>query len=436
MKMSENPSKIKTIIRHEYITKVKTKGFVIGTILGPLALIALIAVIVLVAIISEDSGIKKIAILDKTEIIGKQMVEEDGERFYLTNKPEKVLSQEVLEGKLEGYLVLPEALLDENKAVVYTRGGGGIAFIERIENLVRHFTRLERLKREGLDPEVINIAQRSVDIETIKITEKGAEKDYTEGFAVLGYVLGFAIYMFMFIYGSFVSRGVIEEKANRIIEVIASSAKPFEIMMGKVVGIGLVGLTQVLFWIILFVGLIYAGQPILIHFLSDPEMMTHGMMNQQQMQVQHNFGMMKDFISPGIIISFVFFFLSGYFVYSTIFAAIGSAVDQEQDAQQLMMPVSMLIIIPMLFIGVIMANPDSLISVILSLIPFFAPILMIVRIAATEVPVWQIVLSVVLMISTFFGAVWVASKIYRVGILMYGKKPSIKDLIKWVRLSG
>jgi len=370
MKMSENPSKIKTIIRHEYITKVKTKGFVIGTILGPLALIALIAVIVLVAIISEDSGIKKIAILDKTEIIGKQMVEEDGERFYLTNKPEKVLSQEVLEGKLEGYLVLPEALLDENKAVVYTRGGGGIAFIERIENLVRHFTRLERLKREGLDPEVINIAQRSVDIETIKITEKGAEKDYTEGFAVLGYVLGFAIYMFMFIYGSFVSRGVIEEKANRIIEVIASSAKPFEIMMGKVVGIGLVGLTQVLFWIILFVGLIYAGQPILIHFLSDPEMMTHGMMNQQQMQVQHNFGMMKDFISPGIIISFVFFFLSGYFVYSTIFAAIGSAVDQEQDAQQLMMPVSMLIIIPMLFIGVIMANPDSLISVILSLIPF------------------------------------------------------------------
>ncbi|MFC2131861.1 ABC transporter permease [Bacteroidota bacterium] len=429
-------SKIFTIIRHEYLTKTKTKGFVIGTILAPLAIIIVISVIVFVTILSNDIGIKKIAVLDKSGLIGQNLVNADTARYYLTDKPKEELTEMVFSEQIDGFLYIPENLLEENIATVYTRGGGGITFIQKIQSLVSYFTRVERLKKEGLEPEVIDIVQRNVKIETEKITEEGIEKDYTESYAFLGYILGFAIYMFMFIYGSFVSRGVIEEKANRIIEVIASSAKPFEIMMGKVVGIGLVGLTQILFWIILSVGLIYAGQPILMHFLSDPQMMAQGMMTSDQMQAQAQFAMLKGFISPGIIVAFIFYFLSGYFLFSTLFAGIGSAVDHEQDAQQLMMPVSMLIIIPMLFIFVVMSNPDSVLSVILSLIPFFAPILMTVRIAATEVPVWQLVSSVVLIISTFIFAVWVASRIYRVGILMYGKKPSLKDLIKWIRLAG
>ncbi|MFH1050804.1 MAG: ABC transporter permease [bacterium] len=433
--MYNKSSKIFTIIKHEYITKVKTKGFIIGTILGPLALIVVIGAVVLVTVLSMDTGIKKIAVLDKYGKIGSQIVNADTTRYYLTNQSETELKKQVLNEEIDGFLVLPDNIMQVNKATVYTRGGGGIGFIESIESSVGHFTRIERLKNAGLEEGVIDIVERNVKIETEKITETGVEQDHTQAFAVLGYVLGFAIYMFMFIYGSFVSRGVIEEKANRIIEVIASSAKPFEIMMGKVVGIGMVGLTQILFWIILMIAIVYIGQPLLMHLMSEPELMTQGMMTPEQIETQQHFGMVKDFLSSGILVGFLFYFLSGYFVYSTIFAAIGSAVDQEQDAQQLMTPISMLIIIPMLFISVVMTNPDSSISIILSLIPFFTPILMIVRIAATQVPFWQVALSVILMIGTFFGCIWIASRIYRVGILMYGKKPSIKDLIKWVRLA-
>jgi ABC-2 type transport system permease protein len=428
-------SKIFTIIKHEYITKVKTKGFIIGTILGPLAIVIILGAIVLVTMLSMDSGIKKIAVLDRFGKIGPQLVAHDTSRFYLTNQSETELKKQVLSEEIDGFLIIPENILETYTATIYTRGGGGIGFIESIESAVGHFTRIERLKKAGLETNVIDIVEKNVSIDTQKITEEGTQTDYAESFAVLGYILGFAIYMFMFIYGSFVSRGVIEEKANRIIEVIASSAKPFEIMMGKVVGIGLVGLTQVLFWIFLMMIIVFAGQPLLTGLISQPALVTQGMMTPEQVEIQQQFGMAKDFIGSGILIAFLFYFLSGYFVYSTIFAAIGSAVDQEQDAQQLMTPISMLIIIPMLFISVVMTNPDSTVSVILSLIPFFTPILMIVRVAATQVPFWQIALSVVLMIATFFGCIWVASRIYRVGILMYGKKPSIKDLIKWVRLA-
>ena len=430
-----NTSKIFTIIRHEYLTKVRTKGFIIGTILGPLAIIILIGATILVTSLSMETGIKKIAVLDKFGKIGSRLVASDTARYFLTTLSEKELKLQVLNEEIDGFLVIPENILKEYEVTVYTRGGGGIAFVERLQSSVGHFTRIERLKNEGLDEGVIGLVENDVKIETEKITEEGIEKDHTESFAILGYILGFTIYMFMFIYGNFVSRGVIEEKANRIIEVIASSAKPFQIMMGKVVGIGLVGLTQILFWILLLVGLVYVGQPLLLNFMSGPEIMQSPMMTPEQMETQAQFGMLKDFIGSGIIIGFIFYFLSGYFVYSTLFAAIGSAVDQEQDAQQLMTPVTILIIIPMIFISVVMTNPDSTISVIISLIPFFTPILMIVRIAATQVPIWQIALSGILMISTFFACVWIAARIYRVGILMYGKKPSIKDLIKWIRLA-
>lgn len=428
-------SKIFTIIQHEYITKVKSKGFIIGTILGPLAIVFLIGAVVVVTMLSVDTGIKKIAVLDKFGKFGSKMVASDTARYFLTNLKEAELKEQVRNEEIDGFLIIPENIMETNTASVYTRGGGGIGFVEAIESSVEHFARIERLKNAGLNTDVIDIVEKGISIETEKVTEQGVQKDHTEAFAVLGYVLGFAIYMFMFIYGSFVSRGVIEEKANRIIEVIASSAKPFQIMMGKVVGIGLVGLTQVLFWILLMFVIVFAGQPLLTSLISEPTLVTKGMMTPEQMEIQQQFGMAKDFLSSGILIGFLFYFLSGYFVYSTIFAAIGSAVDQEQDAQQLMTPISMLIVIPMLFISVVMTNPDSTVSVILSLVPFFTPILMIVRVAATQVPFWQVSLSVVLMIATFFGCIWVASRIYRVGILMYGKKPSIKDLIKWIRLA-
>ncbi len=434
--MNKN-SKIVTIIKHEYMIKFKSKGFIIGTFLGPLGFLLIIFLIAIVTYFSMDSNTKKIAIVDNSNLnIASSLIKSDTTKYFLSNLPETKLSEKVAREEIDGYMIIPKDILENNQVKVITRGGGGLVFAEQIESDVNYFIRLKKLDKYGFADSLIREIEKRVTIESEKINEAGeTEKDFAEAYASLGYVLGFIIYMFMFIYGSFVSRGVIEEKSNRIIEVIASSAKPFEIMMGKILGIALLGLTQVIFWIILLLGLLYFAQPLIMNLLANPEMMQQGLMTQQQVKAQEAFQVITQFANFGIIIAFIFYFLSGYFIYSTLFAAIGSAVDQESDAQQLMLPISMLIIIPMMFIYVVMSNPDSTASVILSLVPFFAPILMIVRIAATNVPFWQIAISVILIILTFLTSVWIASRIYRVGILMYGKKPTFKELYKWIKIS-
>jgi ABC-2 type transport system permease protein len=236
----------------------------------------------------------------------------------------------------------------------------------------------------------------------------------------------------MLSYGGLVQRGVIEEKANRIIEIIASSARPYDIMMGKVIGIGAVGLTQMTIWVILSSLVMMAFGPIM--HLINPDVVNPPIAGAAQPGLPGGFDIPP--LSPWLGLGFIFYFLSGYFLYATIYAAIGSAVDQESDAQQLSMPVTMLVVLPMLFISVVISNPDGTVSTILSLIPFFTPTLMIIRIAASEVPLWQIILSTVLMIGSFMGCIYVASKIYRVGILMYGKKPKFSELIKWVSIKS
>lgn len=279
---------------------------------------------------------------------------------------------------------------------------------------------------------MINLVEKGVNVQTNKVTKEGIEKDYAQTLAWLGYMLGFLVYGMMFMYGGLVMRGVIEEKTNRIVEVIASSARPFEIMFGKVVGIGAVGLTQVLIWLIFAALALTVAEPVASMFMDSPQEAVEGMQAMQQGgQMPAEFEIPD--ISPWIGVAFLFYFLAGYFIYATMFAGVGSAVDQEQDAAQLQLPVTMPIIFSIFFIFPVMSNPDGTLAVVISLIPFFTPILMVVRIAATSVPFWQIALSIALMILTFFGALWAAGKIYRVGILMTGKKPNIKDLIKWMR---
>lgn len=429
--MNRLTSKIGTIIRHEYLMRIKTKGFLIGTIFGPLILVAIIGIPVLLAIVSEDSTEKKIAILDETDKYGEMIVAKDSTKFFLTGETESQLKADILSEKLDGYLFLPEDIIESGEATVYTRGGGGLGFITSMERNLGRILWRQRLLEADVDTSVINLVAKGVEVHTQKITEEGEQKDYTEAFAFIGYILGFMIYGMMFAYGGLVMRGVIEEKTNRIVEIIASSAKPFEIMFGKVVGIGAVGLTQVVIWLIFAaLGLTFA-EPVARLFMEQPEAMQNMASASGQSAMPPGFEIPE--VSPWLFVSFIFYFLAGYFIYSSLFAAIGSAVDQEQDAAQLQMPVTLPIILPILFIFNIMSNPDSVLAIVMSLIPFFSPILMIVRIAATDVPAWQIVTSVVLLILTFFGCLWVAAKIYRVGILMTGKKPSFKDLIKWAK---
>ena len=346
---------------------------------------------------------------------------------------EEILRNQILDEIIDGYVIIPSDFVEKGKATVYSKGGGGWGYIERLEKHLNNLLRKERLIATGTNPEVIKIIEDVAIINTQKITKKGTEKDYTSVYAGIGYVLGFFIYMLMLMYGQFVSRGVIEEKANRIIEVIASSVRPFQILLGKVFGIGMLGLTQVAFWITLSLMLLWLAGPIISIFQPEPQAMAQGM--GVELSIQESILSEIPNIPVGIIVAFIFYFLVGYFMYATIFAAIGSAVDQESDAAQLQSPVIFAIITPMLFMPAITSNPDSALASVLSLIPFFTPILMTVRIAATTVPLWEIILSVVLSVGFVFLLLWIASKIYRVGILMYGKKPKLKDLIKWIRLA-
>lgn len=436
--MKTKGSKIWTIIQHEYMSKVKSRGFILSTILAPLAIVLIYGTIIAVSVMSSGQTTKKIAVLDLTGQIGTELVARDTSKFFLTNKEVSQLRQEVLDKTLDGYFIIDENFLKTGKADVFTSGGGGLGFISSIENYTEDIIVNKRLNEIGAEQNIIDLVNRGVSITTKKITEDGAKDDYSEMLAFLGYILGFMIYGLMFTYGSFVMRGVIEEKANRIVEVIASSVRPFEIMFGKVVGIGAVGLTQVLFWLILLIILFAVGGSIAAAFLgggSEMTAMAEGVASSSQPENAEIIKFFQNFsISPWLIVAFLFYFLAGYFIYSSLFAAVGSAVDQEQDASQLSMPVSLPIIIPIMFIPNVMNNPDGTLATVLSLIPFFSPILMIARIAATEVPIWQIALSVVLLAGTFLLCLWVAAKIYRVGILMYGKKPTFKDLIKWFKL--
>ena len=433
-------SKIWTIISHEYISKITSKGFIIGTLVAPLAIVLLYGVVIAVTVMTQNQTALKLAILDKTGEIGTELVASDTAKFYLVNQSEADLKKKVLNSELDGFVLIPENFANDGKILVFTRGGGGMGFINVIEKNSYDILLDRKMKEINASQDLINLIDRGVTIETQKVTEEGSQEDYSQIFAFLGYIMGFVIYGLMFTYGAFVMRGVIEEKSNRIVEVIASSVKPFDMMFGKVVGIGAVGLTQVLFWILILVILFAAGGAIATQFIS-PQDLSQQAMNAQQMQQMPEQNEMINFIqnfsiSPWVIVAFLFYFLAGYFIYSSLFAAVGSAVDQEQDAAQLQLPVSLPIIIPIMFITSVMSDPNGTLSTVLSLIPFFSPILMIARIAAAEVPIWQIALSVVLLGLTFLGSLWFAAKIYRVGILMYGKKPTFKDIIKWFKLAN
>jgi len=435
-----NKSKIWTIISHEYLLKVKSKGFIIGTFLAPIAIVALIAFSVSMMVMFKDTTERKLAIIDQTAMVGILLAEMDTTKYYLSDQTATELKSKIVNEEIDGFVLIPKDVISKGEVEVFSEGGGGIGYVTSLENNLGKIIRRERMKLINASEEMIKLVESGVEIKTQKVTTQGVETDNAQGMAWIGYILGFVIYFLVFLYGGLVSRAVVEEKANRIIEVIASSAKPFEIMLGKVVGIGLVGLSQIAVWGILTTILSLALATIVGMFIDiDPATLADGispqvaMQQAQQAKVEEIMSNLPN-ISFELIFGFIFFFLSGYFIYASLFAAVGSAVDNEQDAGQLQMPLTIPIMIPIFMIQPIMQNPDSTLATVLSLFPFFTPILMIVRIASTQVPLWELILAVLLQIITFIGALWVAGRIYRIGILMTGKKPKLTDLIKWVKM--
>lgn len=420
-------SKLSIIIKREYLTRVRTKAFIVTTILVPLGLAALLFVPILIQLMDSDTTYE-IAVVDQTNAVYQKLADIDNDR-YLDYSDEEIstLRQMVIDGKIEGYLTIDDENIQENKnlQLVYG-GGGGISLINSVENDLESVFRDVRLTRAQASPEIMAILKTNTELSTTKLTDEGKEESANTFFlSGLGYLMAFIVYGAIFGYGGYVMRSVIEEKSSRIVEVVVSSAKPFELLLGKVLGIGALGVTQFAIWVAASAGLLMASGPMAAVFMGS-ESSAEGASAAIPAIPE---------IDPSIGIYFIVFFVMGYLIYSGVLAAMGSAVDSESDTQQLMIPVMIPVLISIIILPRVAVDPDSTFSVVSSLIPFFSPVLMIARIPITDVPFWEIALSIVLMSGTFVGLMWLSAKIYSVGILSYGKSASFKELMKWIKES-
>ncbi|GMQ81993.1 MAG: ABC transporter permease [Rhodothermia bacterium] len=429
-------SNIFIVAKNEFLKRVKTKWFILTTLLGPMALIAFIAIVGYVSISSLTSEEQTVAVIDATGILFDGLHDEDGQiTFVVPNLPEDSVRQAVIRGVFDGYLLLDAEIIAGNgKATYFSKGGGGASFFSRkLRNLIRSTIEERRLLEQQVPPEVFEILNARVDINMVQLSETGETTGGTEAYAAVGFIMGFLIYIAMVTYGSVVMQGVMQEKVNRVVEIIVSSVRPFDLLMGKVLGIGAMGLVQMAFWAILIMAGVLLSGTILATFL-DP-----ATLNLPASASQDDLLAAADFTIPAIELSvfiwFVAFFLVGYLLYASLFSAIGSTVEQQQDAQSLMLPVMLPVILSLVFLQSVIEAPNSTLAVVLSMFPLTSPVSMVVRFAVTDVAFWEVSISFLILLGSFVGSIWIASKIYRVGILMYGKKASFGDLIRWARLS-
>lgn len=418
------------------MTRIRSKAFIFATILIPLGMVAFLGIIVGITVWDSDTE-QTIGIADRTGVLYPQLQEIAPERYKnLTNLDEDSLRKLVQAEKIDGYIILDNDHIEENRQPEFvSSGSGGLKLQNTLSTDLREVIRNERLARANVSEDIKKIYETEISLQTVKLTETGEETQDDTGFlTIVGIVMGAIIFGAISGYGGLITRSVIEEKTNRIVEVIASSVKPIELLFGKLGGIGALALSQMTFWILSLVGLAAAAGPITSIFLSD-----------QMVNIPETTGRSpvskgidpQTFVLPTIdaslIIYFLIFFFLGYLIYASLFAAIGSAVDSEADTQQYMFPIMVPIFVAYIIMFQSMNNPDGTLSVIGSLIPFCTPIIMITRIAITDVPFWQIFLSILLMIATFIGTMWLSAKIYSVGILSYGKSANWKELMKWIR---
>jgi ABC-2 type transport system permease protein len=427
--------KLKAIIKREYLIRVRSKGFIFGTIASPLLLILYMTVPALMVKMSSHQT-HQIAILDQfgddalyqrieqllTRHNGKgRNAEKQGETDQyelhreLAKTPaefaakQKLLNEQLAAGQLTAYIVLPPDVLQQENLSYFAKNVGDLTTKGRVNDAVSDGIIERRMAGAGLDTQRVNDLSRSVELDTIN--RQGQREEGQTFFLTFGMIM--AIYVSILVYGITVMRGVIEEKQWRIIEVLLSSVKPIQLMLGKLIGIGMVGLTQFGVWAITGTLLSVLGQ---MPFLGNGKIPLPT-------------------LSPMLMFFFVLYFILGYFLYATLYAMVGAIVSNEEDGQQMQIPVTMTIVIPIMISALVMQDPNSLTSTLLSFIPFFSPILMFMRISFQTPPAWQIVLSIVLMLVTIAGLLWLAAKIYRVGVLMYGKRPTLPEVARWLKYS-
>lgn len=422
------------VLKREYMTRIKSKGFIAATILVPVGFAAMFGIGVFISVWDSDITFE-IGVIDHTEVLVQSLDDLNAERYIdYSNFSEDSLRTLVQEEKITGYVILDEDHITSDKTIelIYS-GSGGIQLLNSIRSDMREVIREERLQRANVSEDIQNIFETNVTLDSRRLTAEGEETDDdTAFFTVVGMAMGFIIFFAIFGYGGYIMRGVIEEKTNRIVEVITSSVKPIELLSGKMAGVGALAITQFGIWIIALFGLSAIAGPIAASLMSDQQsQMSEAMGAGEQPEIPAFLDIPT--IETSLIIYFILFFILGYILYSSLFAAIGSAADSETDTQQLMMPVTIPIMLAYFIMFHAWRSPDSTLSIISSLIPFFSPIVMITRIAITEVPFWQIGLAMLLMLLTFVGTMWLSAKIYKVGILSYGSTAGFKDIAKWIR---
>jgi ABC-2 type transport system permease protein len=420
------------VMKREYLTRVKSKGFIWATILVPAGFALFIGVMIFVSV--WDSEISyTIGVADETGQIVRSLQEIDAERYTdVSGLPADSLRAMVQREELTGYVIITDEHIDGSQSLeLIFSGSGGLQLLTAVRSDFRETIRQERLARAEVSDDVRAIFESRVALDSRRLTREGEERDDdTEFLSGVGFLMGVIIFGAIFGYGGYIMRGVIEEKTNRIIEVIASSVRPIELLTGKLAGVGAIAITQFGIWILTFMGLSAVAGPVAAAFMGSSQQMSADM---AAMESELPAILDLPTIETSLIVYFIIFFLLGYLLYSSLFAAIGSAADSETDTQQLMLPVTVPIFIAYAILFHAMRSPDSALSVAGSLIPFFAPIVMVTRIAITEVPFWQTSLAILLMIVTFAGTMWLSARIYKVGILSYGKSASFKDLAKWIR---
>lgn len=441
-------NKISLIIKREYLTRVRKKSFIIMTILGPLLMAGIWVVPFLISNIQE--GQKTIQVLDETNLFADKFVTNQSVRYLrVIGEIEKVKRDYLASGD-DALIYIPRTELSVPVTVViYATSQPSMDVKSLIKETVRKQVEALKLNAKGIDPEVLASIKTSIKVNTITLNDDGSEKSsFVEVSIALGLTAGIIIYMLILVFGAQVMRGVIEEKTSRIVEVIISSVKPFELMMGKIIGVGLVGLTQFLLWVLLTGSIITVFQlsyGVSSASTASPEYNAGSKVLSQQQLAQYNAGSEQDEDTikqvmkavdtvdfPVILFAFMLYFIGGYLLYSSLYAAIGAASESETDTQQFMLPVTVPLIFSMVMMGYVINNPFSSLSVWLSIVPFTSPIIMMIRIPFS-VPVWQVVVSLVVLIASFIFTTWLAARIYRTGILMYGKKVNYKEVWKWLK---
>lgn len=425
------------IIKREFNSRVRNKSFIVMTILSPLIIVAMIFLVVFLSNLNREET-RTVGVLDESGLFFATLEETEVLRFQFLNEADLEVAKKISQqSNYHGLLYIPGAeTLEEldRRIQFFVEGSPNISTVQYIERSLSNKLTNMRLENAGVDISSIEASRSQIDIKIENY--EGQQTSIMSSWikAIFGGAAGYLLMMFIIIYGNMVMRSVIEEKTNRIIEIIISSVKPYHLMMGKIIGTTLAGVTQFLIWVVLG-GIFMLIATTVFGVQMDPSTMA----NQEMMEQANTSGMQAVLMDIArlpigtLIVSFLIFFIGGYFLYSSIYAAIGAAVDNETDTQQFMFPIIIPLMLAM-YVGffAVIENPHGTVSVVFSHIPLTSPIVMLMRIPF-GVPWWEILISMLLLFATFALVVWFAAKIYRVGILMYGKKPTYKELYKWLK---